>query len=176
MKIYLKYIFSILITFIISCNLPVKTQNIDPAIQPKIDSLNAWIKNQLETIGVIDQAKLDSMNEDIRLAQKNISSATNKKSADNNHTNQTEKNIVRDMMPGSVFTVPDGVIWKIKKVSCKTDMGGYSILVTSIKFKEQYDSGDKISMPAFTSEASLLSEDTSSVLYTFEIIEIPKPK
>lgn len=166
-----------LIIFVFS-NLTVNTQNIDPSIQPKIDSLNAWIKHQLETTGTIDQVKLDSMNQNIRNAQNKLSSEIqiNSENISLNVNKQTEKKLTRDMMPGSVFTVPEGVVWQIKKVSCKTDMGGYSVLVTSVKFKDEYKSGEKISMPAFTSEASLLSEDTSSVIYTFEIIEIPKPK
>lgn len=156
----------------------ISAQNISPDIQYKIDSLNAWISKQYEANDTIDQKKLDSMNQNIREAQKKLSVANlqyEDKSKLQSYNNEG-KIIIRDMMPGSVFTVPEGVIWKVKRVSCKSDMGSYSVMVTSVKFKEQYETGDKISMPAFTSEASLLSEDTYSVVYNFEIIEIPKPK
>ena len=157
----------------------IKAQNIDPTIQAKIDSLNIWIKKQIETTGTIDQKQLDSMNQLIKEAQLNLNVKTNNVGNENiieKQQQETGKLIIRDMMPGSTFIVPEGVKWKIKRISCKTEMGGYSVLVTSIKLKELYEAGEKISMPAFTPEASLLTEDSSSVIYTFEIFEIPKPK
>jgi len=159
----------ITITYLFGSNQALKSQSIEPAIQAKIDSLNTWIKLQLETTGQIDKYILDSLNHNIREAQNRINSSTYIASGSNNESD--EKTIMKDMMPGSVFTVPQGVKWRIKRISCKTDMGGYSVLVTSVKFKEFYSQGEQISMPAFTSEASLLTEDTSSVIYTFEIIE-----
>jgi len=187
MRIFFKKILNLYVSIKIFCifaflflqSMLISAQNISPDIQYKIDSISAWITKQYESNGTIDQKVLDSMNQSIREAQKRLSVANSQcdgKSKSQSDNKEEGKIIIRDMMPGSVFTVPEGVVWKIKRVSCKSDMGSYSVLVTSVKFKEQYEAGEKISMPAFTSEASLLSEDTSSVIYKFEIIEIPNPK
>jgi len=75
------------------------------------------------------------------------------------------------MMQGNTITVPAGVKWKVKNVTCQTGIGEYSILVTSVKFKDEYLPGERISMPGLTPEASLLTSDMSAVTYNFKIIE-----
>lgn len=75
---------------------------------------------------------------------------------------------------GSAFTVPDGNTWKVKSLTCNT--GSYNIIVTSIKFKERYEAGEKITCPMWSAEAELLDGNGSgSLMYVLTVAEQKTP-
>lgn len=146
----------------------LKAQNMDPEIQQMTDALIKWTQEQFTLFGKVDHHKLDSMNQLIRLRQEELAARTqgNAPAAD---SNAREINVT--MINSSLLVVPEGKIWKVKHVTCQTGLGDYNILVTSVKFREQYLPGESITMPAFTPEAALLTSDMSEVTYNFKIIE-----
>jgi hypothetical protein len=149
---------------------PGFSQDVDPEIQQMTQEVIKWTQEQFQKYGAVDQRKLDSMNMKIREKQIEL----NTKKVVTLHAGDTVsgKVIHVAMVQSTTLTVPEGKMWKVKRVTCQTGMGDYNILVNSVKFKEQYKAGEKIIMPAFTPEASLLTSDMSVISYNFEIIEI----
>ncbi|MEI6766620.1 MAG: hypothetical protein WCM76_13385 [Bacteroidota bacterium] len=148
----------------------IKAQSMDPEIQQMTDELLKWTQQQFEKNGSVDQHKLDSMNTRIRLKQDEIT-ARKMQAPSVADSAKGEKLITVELTQGGMLTVPEGKIWKVKQATCSSGMGEYKILVGSVKFKEEYGPGEKIIMPAYTPEASLLTEDFSSIIYSFNIIE-----
>jgi hypothetical protein len=144
-------------------------QTLDPEIQQMTQELIAWTQQQFELYGAVDQQKLDSMNQRIRDRQAELDAE--QKALIQRSDSVGEKLIRRVMMQSYVLEVPNGKIWRVKRVTCQTGIGDFAVLVTSVKFKEAYEYGEKITMPAFTPEASLLTSDLNAVSYHFEIIE-----
>jgi hypothetical protein len=148
----------------------IQAQSMDPEIQQMTDELLKWTQQQFEKNGSVDQKKLDSMNTRIRLKQEEI--AARKKQAPAVADSAVgEKLITVELTQGGMLSVPEGKIWKVKQATCSAGIGEYKILVGSVTFKDEYGPGEKIIMPAYTPEASLLTEDFSSIIYTFNIIE-----
>jgi hypothetical protein len=168
LKLVIKYCF-LLFVMLGAGNTLLFAQEMDPEIQKMTEEVLKWTQAQFQKNGTIDQHKLDSMNQRIRdrQAELNAQKQTNKVSADT----LSGKIINVAMFQGNQIVVPAGKIWRVKSVICQTGVGEYSVLVTSVKFKEKYLAGETITMPAFTPEASLLTEDMSSITYNFKIIE-----
>jgi hypothetical protein len=158
-----------LFLFILSTGNRVFSQEVNPEIQQMTQEVIKWTQEQFQKYGTIDQRKLDSMNLKIREKQNEL----NSKKVVNLQAGDTVsgKVIHVAMTQGNIITVPEGKIWKVKRVTCQMGMGEYSVLVNSVKFKEKYLAGEKIVMPAFTPEASLLTSEMNVISYNFDIIE-----
>jgi hypothetical protein len=147
---------------------PGQAQGMDPEIQRMTDELIRWTQEQFEKYGSVDPQKLDSMNLMIRQRQDELASGGGRTEP----VSATEgKEIIVPMINSTQMKVPPGKIWKVKHLTCQAGIGEYSVLVTSVKFREQYAEGENITVPAFTPEASLLTSDMSTVTYHFKIIE-----
>lgn len=145
------------------------SQNIAPSVQAKIDSLNAWMQEQLATSGTIDTAELQKWNVKIREEQKRVKES---QMADTNPGEPKDARIKKfSGYVGTAFTVPEKKMWRVKRVTVSAGLGEYSVLVTSVKFDQDYRAGDVIFTPGFSSEAALLTQDQTTVLYAFEIME-----
>ena len=70
---------------------------------------------------------------------------------------------------GSIFTVPEGKAWTVKRVTCAA--GGYSLIVGSTKYDKTYMPGDKIAVPFYAPEIDLIGDGKADVYFRFEIIE-----
>lgn len=80
------------------------------------------------------------------------------------------KTFTRTGMMGSAFTVPEGKVWNVKSVFCNT--GSYNIKVTSVKYKDEYLPGEKVTLPSWCAEAELLDGgNSSSMMYSVKIEE-----
>lgn len=146
-------------------------QNMDPEIAKMTDELMQWTQEQYQTYGTIDQHKLDSMNQRIRDRQKEIENLNGTLAENNGNTQQEGKLIKITMVQTNAITVPSGKTWKVKRAIVQAGIGGFSVVVSSVKFKDSYSAGEQIIMPAFTPEASLLTSDQSNVTYILDIIE-----
>jgi hypothetical protein len=166
-KAFLKYCSLFFLLF--GANGQALSQDIDPVIQQMTQNLVSWTQEQFRLYGKVDQVKLDSMNQVIRNRQAEIELQKKETQAAMDTTGS--KQIRVTMQQGNVITVPQGKRWKVKHVTCQTGIGDYSVLVTSVKFKDSYAEGEKIVMPAFTPEANLLTSDMSEISYNFVIIE-----
>ncbi len=157
--------------------------------QQKINIIQGWVQEQLKQGKQPTQEQMDSINKasppqpspllcrdklregDARAQAKQQDSAGGKalpfgKGGDGLSV------ITKQCMVGGSLSVPENKRWKIKRVFVTNGIGGgYNILTTSIKFKEEYKSGEKITAPNWSAESSLLTEDASTVSYIFEIEE-----
>ncbi len=145
-------------------------QGVHPEVQAKIDSLQQWIQTELQTKGTIDQAVMEDWNKRIRDTQERLSregsSARGLISGESKAEVKTFSGFV-----GTSFKVPEGKRWEVRKVTVSGGMGEYQILVTSIRFERPLNAGEVLTTPSFSAEASLVSEDQSTPMYTFEILE-----
>jgi hypothetical protein len=141
-----------------------------PEVQAKVDQLNAWIKQQLSSGKEINQKRLDSMNADIRAFQ-----ASHNKISGTRPSPESMKGklITKQGMVGNSYTVPEGKQWKVKRVFV-SDGNGHNVLIGSISFSKVLDAGEKLTTPAWSAEANLLSNDISNLSYIFEIEESDK--
>lgn len=145
-------------------------QGVHPEVQAKIDSLQQWIQTELQTNGSIDQAILEDWNKRIRAAQDRLSREGMAKSGLVPGESKAEVKTFSGFV-GTSFRVPEGKRWEVRKVTVSGGMGEYQILVTSLRFNKPLDAGEVLTTPSFTAEASLVTEDQSTPMYTFEILE-----
>lgn len=129
------------------------------------------MSKKLPLTGRIDTAALAKWNEEIHREQEKVKQDTAGSTKDEAGFAETQVKIVSGYV-GSSFAVPEGKTWQVKRVTVSNGMGLYNILVQSVIFEEIYKAGAILYMPGFSSEAALLTEDRSSVLYHFEIMEM----
>jgi hypothetical protein len=161
--------YSSLLFLLLTTAVQVRAQDVSPEIQQMTQEVIRWTQQQFNLYGRVHQHKLDSMNQLIRSKQAELE--LKKKDVQASADTAKGKVINVSMQQGNMLTVPAGKVWKIKRVTCQADIGGYSVLVTSVKFKDSYNEGEKIVMPAFTPEASLLTSDISGISYNFVVLE-----
>jgi hypothetical protein len=142
------------------------SQGASPQQQAKIDSLMSYINLQLQQGKIPDQKYIDSSNAVIRSmnVQVAVKDSTGKTPSD------SIKEITKQSIAGSSFTVPPGKIWRVKRLYVN-DGGSYNILVTSIKFDKPLAEGEKLFTPSWVAEAELLDGDQSGFSYVFKIEE-----
>jgi hypothetical protein len=139
------------------------SQGLTPQQQGKVDSLMHYISKQAAEGKIPDQKYIDSVNTVIRSlnpVNKPIGSLPG----------DTAKEITKQSMAGTSFTVPEGKQWTVKHVYVN-DGGSYNIVVTSLKFETPYKPGEKLFAPSWTAEAELLNGDKSTFIYIFKIVE-----
>jgi hypothetical protein len=146
------------------------SQGVTPEQQRKIDSLMLYVNTRLQNNKPVDQGYIDSVNAVIRsMNPKSTVAGPQSLKAD------SAKEITKQSMAGTSFTVPAGKTWKVKRMYVN-DGGSYNILVTSIKFDKPYSEDEKLLVPAWTAEAELLSGDKSGFNYIFKIEESSSKK
>jgi hypothetical protein len=148
----------------------IVAQGVHPEVQVKIDSLQQWIQTELQTKGTIDQAALEDWNKRIREAQERLAREGTSKGGLIPGESKAEVKTFSGFV-GTSFRVPEGKRWEVRKVTVSGGLGEYQILVTSLRFDRPLDAGAVLSTPSFTAEASLVTEDQSTPMYTFEILE-----
>lgn len=157
----------ILLAFVLCCfSVVLFSQGTTPAQQAKIDSLTAYIKLQLLEGKTPDQKYIDSTNAVIR------SMNTPAAAHDSAVTAATDsvREITRQSMAGTSFTVPPGKVWLVKRVYVN-DGGSYNVLVTSVKFEKPLHEGELLFTPSWSAEGALLNGDQSGFFYIFKIEE-----
>lgn len=158
---------SFILAFILFCfSAPLFSQGTTPQQQAKIDSLMIYVNLQMKEGKVPDQRYVDSCNAVIRSMNVCI---TVKDSLTATVADST-KEITKQNLAGSCLTVPEGKIWKVKRVYVN-DGGSNNILVTSVKFEKPLSAGEKICAPGWTAEGELLNGDQTGFNYIFRIEE-----
>lgn len=149
----------------------LSAQGTTPQQQAKIDSLMSYINLQLLEGKSPDQKYIDSTNAVIRSMNANVAvtDSTGNSAAD------SVKEITKQSMAGSSFTVPAGKVWLVKKLYVN-DGGSYNVLVTSVKFEQVLKEGEKLFTPSWTAEGELLNGDQSGFTYIFKIEETDSVK
>lgn len=148
----------------------VKAQGVHPEVQAKIDSLQQWIQHELQTKGSIDQAELEAWNAKIRETQERIAAGATDVQAGGSRESRAEVKTFSGFV-GTSFRVPAGKRWEVRKITVSGGMGEYQILVTSIRYTKPLEAGEILATPSYSAEAALISDDQSSPMYTFEILE-----
>jgi hypothetical protein len=143
------------------------SQGVSPQQQAKIDSLMMYVNLQLKEGKVPDQKYIDSTNAVIR----NMNQQTARVDSLGKIIPDSTKEITKQLMAGSIFSVPPGKTWKVKRVYVN-DGGSSNILVTSLKFEHTFAAGEKIAVPSWTAEGELLNGDQSGFIYIFKIEEM----
>jgi hypothetical protein len=166
-KVFLKY--CSLFLLMLALDTAVYCQVMDPEIDQMTQDVIKWTQDQFQKYGKVDPHKLDSLNQLIRDRQAEID--LQKKAMAVSNDTIDGKLINKALVQGNMLVVPAGKIWNVRRVTCQTGAGEYSVLVTSVKFKDRYLASEKIIMPAFTPEASLLTSDMSTISYNFVILE-----
>ncbi|HTF04497.1 MAG TPA: hypothetical protein VK826_10745 [Bacteroidia bacterium] len=113
-----------------------------------------------------DQRYIDSTNAVIR--SMNVHVAVN--DSTRNTVADSTKEITKQSMAGTSFTVPAGKIWRVKRVYVN-DGGSYNILVTSVKYDQPLLEGELLFTPSWSAEGALLNGDQSGFFYIFKIEE-----
>jgi len=142
------------------------SQGTTPAQQAKIDSLMSYINLQVQLGKTPDQRYIDSTNAVIR--SMNVHVAVN--DSTRNTVADSTKEITKQSMAGTSFTVPAGKIWRVKRVYVN-DGGSYNILVTSVKYDQPLLEGELLFTPSWSAEGALLNGDQSGFFYIFKIEE-----
>ena len=153
----------------------MNAQSLPPEVQDMVDSLNNWISNEMAAKGMVNADELAKRSERIRIFQDSLNRAGGLQSRQETIRKEnvlSARRITRTLMAGSALTVPPKCEWLIKAVYVRADIGGYRLKVTSLPFKESYLSGEIIAAPAFSAESSLLSSESTSAEYDFEVTEI----
>lgn len=126
----------------------------------------AYINLQLLEGKVPDQKYIDSTNAVIR----SMNAGVAVKDSAGNVAADSSREITRQSMAGSSFTVPPGRVWRVNKLYV-SDGGSYNILVTSVQFDQPLKEGEKLFTPSWTAEGELLNGDQSGFTYIFRIEE-----
>lgn len=150
---------------------PLSAQGVHPEVQAKIDSLQAWITDRVSKGESIDPLVLESWNQRIRKAQDDLKNSPPSEMGIQPHSGPGAEMKTMSGYVGTSFQVPVGKQWKIRKVTCSAGLGEYQILVKSIPFPSVLNPGETLKTPSFSSEAALLTEDQTEIIYTFEILE-----
>lgn len=160
------------ITFVLFCfSSALFSQGITPQQQGKIDSLLTYIGLRQMEGEIPDQKYIDSVNLVIRNMDpsQKVNDFVGKAIVDS-----TKKEIRKQSIAGSSFTVPAGKTWRVKRVYVN-DGGSANVLVTSVKFDKLFIPGEKIYAPTWLAEAELLNEDSAgfSCIFFIEESELP---
>jgi hypothetical protein len=150
---------------------PVSAQGVHPEVQAKIDSLQSWITERVSKGESIDPLVLESWNQRIRKAQEDLKNTPPSEMGIQPNSGPAAEMKTMSGYVGTSFQVPAGKQWKIRKVTCSAGLGEYQILVKSIPFPTVLNPGETLKTPSFSSEATLLTEDQTEIIYTFEILE-----
>jgi hypothetical protein len=150
---------------------PLSAQGVHPEVQAKIDSLQAWITDRVSKGESLDPLELESWNQRIRKAQDELKNSPPSEMGIQPHSGPGAEMKTMSGYVGTSFQVPVGKQWKIRKVTCSAGLGEYQILVKSIPFPSVLNPGETLKTPSFSSEAALLTEDQTEIIYTFEILE-----
>jgi len=164
-------IHSFVLFVFISLSGSLSAQGVHPEVQAKIDSLQAWITEKATKGESIDPQILENWNLRIRKAQDNLKNSPPSEMGIQPNTGPAAEMKTMSGYVGTSFQVPTGKQWKIRKVTCSSGLGEYQILVKSISFPSVLNPGETLKTPTFSSEAALLSEDQTEIIYTFEIME-----
>ncbi len=173
MKVRNRHILSLILVLIgLTCSMRSLAQGVPPSVQAKIDSMQAWIAQEAEAGRPIEQEALEAWNRRIRAEQDRVNalSEADRKQAEQSVGSSAELKQFSGMT-GTAFTVPAGKAWKLRRVTCSAGMGDYQILVKSIAFPEELSEGEVLQTPSFSSEAALVAEDQSEIMYTFEVLQ-----
>ncbi len=69
----------------------------------------------------------------------------------------SDSSFVKSFYGGSSFIIPEGKSWKINKAFISAN-DGYNIQINLNNFKNEYKSGEKLSIPYYIAEMELLSK------------------
>ena len=130
-----------------------------------------YVNLQIKEGKIPDQKYIDSTNAVIR----NMNVQATVKDSTGKIVTDSIKQITKQTLAGSGFTVPAGKIWRVKSLYV-TDGGSYNIIVTSVKFEKPFSEGEKISTPGWTAEGELLNGDQTGFFYIFKIEESDSKK
>ena len=158
--------------FFILFPLMISAQAVCPEARVELDKMLLFIKCKMNEKINPDSKILDSMNLVIKTKQQVCDS--NKKQF--NHSadsikGKISRRITKQGFGAASIKVPENVNWKIERVFCSYN-GSYNVLVNSIKCPIMYKSGEYINIPTWTAESELLTNDPTTVLYTYEIEEL----
>ncbi len=160
--------FFTLILFFLSSTVLFGQNYIHPEVQKEIDLLNLWIQKQISEGNEINQEELNAKNKRIRMIQDEIK---NQQDSSLNSFDSEGRRIQKTAIPGSVFTVPDGVVWKIEGIYLKSFGQPYKIKVDKQILEELYEQGEEIRLPSWTVEFHLLDLEMESLNFELEITE-----
>ncbi len=81
--------------------------------------------------------------------------------------------ITKTLYAGSTLEVPKHKTWLVKRVLVNS--GSYNMACCNNLVNKCYESGQKLSADLFNPETALLTKDTNSIYYVFEIEETTLP-
>lgn len=144
-------------------------QEIHPKVREQIDSMQVWMKNEIETKGTIDPAEMEAWNSKIKAVKEEVKKEEGKEKSSLSGE-VSGKKIYKSGIAGSAWTVPDGEQWEVINATVAEGIGGYSVVIRSIELPMVLKAGERLRSPSYTSEASLLTNDQAGVTYKFTII------
>lgn len=147
--------------------LPCHAQTISETDQQKINAVNAWLQQQIQLGLTPTPLQMDSVNKAVNEQFKGTAQNANTLSA----SDQTGPFFTKHCNAGGSITVPEKKIWRVKRVFVTENIGGYNILVTSVKYEKPLRAGEKLTAPSWSAESSLVTKDGTTVHYIFEIEE-----
>lgn len=142
-------------------------QIISETDQQKINAVNAWLQQQIQEGKTPTPAQMDSVNKAVNELFKNPAAKADTASAPD-HTGTL---ITKHCTAGGSITVPEDKTWKVKRIFVTESIGGYNVLVTSVKHDKPLHAGEKLTAPSWSAESSLIAKDGTTVSYIFEIQE-----
>lgn len=164
---HLPALLAVVIATLFTLLLPCHAQTISETDRQKINAVNAWLQQQIQEGKTPTPAQMDSVNKAVNELFKEPSAHTDTVST----TDHSGTLITKSCTAGGAITVPENKVWKVQRIFVTEGIGGYNILVTSIKYDPPLHAGEKLTAPSWSAESSLLAKDGTTVSYIFEIQE-----